>query len=65
MTHILQQPGPILESKGTGANFQKEQKKKMEKGKNTKIWEKMYKIENILKKGRWLHAIIARHKLLE
>ena len=52
MTHILQQPGPILESKGTGANFQKEQKKKMKKGKNTKIWEKMYKIENILKKGR-------------
>ena len=27
MTHILQQPGPILESKGTGANFQKEQNK--------------------------------------
>ena len=52
MTHILQQPGPILESKGAGANFQKEQKKMMKKGKNTKIWEKMYKIENILKKGR-------------
>ena len=54
--------GPILESKGMRAIFQKKGKK----GQN--IWkfaQKCTKFENILKKGKWLRAIIARNKLLE
>ena len=49
--------GPILESKGVRAIFQKKGKK----GQN--IWkfaQKCTKFENILKKGKWLRAIIAR-----
>ena len=30
-----------------------------------KFGQKCTKFENILKKGRWLHAIIAHNKLLE
>ena len=37
--------GPILESQGMSAIFQK-------KGKIFKLWEKCTKLENILKKGR-------------
>ena len=37
--------GPILESQGMGAIFQK-------KGKIFKLWGKCTKLENILKKGR-------------
>ena len=61
--------GPILESKGMRAIFQKKGKKyvkKSKKGKN--IWkfeQKGTKFENILKKNRWLLAIIARNKLPE
>ena len=57
--------GSILESKGMRAIFQKKGKKR-QKGWN--IWksgQKCTKFENILKKGRWLRAIIARYKLLE
>ena len=40
--------------------------KREKKGQN--IWkygQKCTKLENILKKGRWLHGIIAHNKLLE
>ena len=53
------------------AIFQKKKKKKKnvkkggKKAKYLKIWSKITKLENILKKGRWLRAIIARNKLLE
>ena len=40
--------------------------KKGKKGQNTwKLGQKCTKLENILKKGRWLHGIIAHNKLLE
>ena len=40
--------------------------KKGEKGQNIwKFGQKSTKFENILKKGRWLHAIIACNQLLE
>ena len=56
--------GPILESKGMWAIFQT--KKKGKKDQNIwKFWGKFSKFENILKKGRWLHAIVACNKLLE
>ena len=50
--------------------FRKRAKKKgaknVKKGQNIlKIWVKLYKIWNVLKKGRWLHVIIAHNKLLE
>ena len=54
--------GPILESKDMCAIFQKKSKKMWKKGKKGKIFEnlgKMYKFENIFKKGRWLCATIA------
>ena len=54
------------------ANFQKKGKKGQN---NVKKWQKVQniwkfgqictKFENILKKGRWLHAIMAWNKLLE
>ena len=51
------------------AIFQKKGKNMLNKGKKGQnIWKfgrKCAKIENILKKGTWLHAIIARNKLLE
>ena len=47
--------GPTVESKDMQAIFQK-------KGKNG---QKCTKLENILKKGRWLCEIIARNKLPE
>ena len=44
-------------------------KKNVEKGqKGQNMWkfgQKCPKFENILKKGKWLRAIIARNKLLE
>ena len=41
-------------------------KKKVKKGENIwKFGQKCTKFEDILKKGRWLHVIIARNKLLE
>ena len=54
--------GLILESEGVGAIFQKKGKAMLKKG---KIFENCTKFENIFKKGRWLHTIIARNKLLE
>ena len=63
MTNVaIQTTGPILESKGMLTIFQKKDKK----GQN--IWKfgrKCTKFENILKKGKWLHAISAWKKLLE
>ena len=57
------QAGPILESKDMGAVFQKKDKEMLKK---EKILGNMGKnMENILKKGRRLHAIIARNTLLE
>ena len=56
---------PILASKGRLRCFRKKVKD-VEKGQN--IWEfvqECTKFENILKKGKWLHAIIARNKLIE
>ena len=56
--------GPILESKGMCAIFQKKCKSK--KGQN--IWkfrQKFTKFENILKKNRWSPSIMVRNKLLE
>ena len=53
--------GPILESKDMHAIF-------LKKGKKGKIYEslgKNVKFENILKKGRWLRAIIVPTELLE
>ena len=51
------------------AIFQKKGKEMLKKGKKRQhIWkfrQKHTKLENILKKGRWLCAIIARNKLLE
>ena len=65
--------GPILESKGMHAIFQKKgkkrQKKMSKKGKKGQnIWkfgQKYTKFENILKKGRRLHVILTYNKLLE
>ena len=60
--------GLILESKGMRAIFQKKSKnvKKGKKGQNIwKFGQKFGKFKNILKKSRWLRAIIARNKLLE
>ena len=60
---------PILEGKGLRAILQINGKKMLKKGKKGQnIWkfgQKCTKFENILKKGRWLSAIIARNKLLE
>ena len=42
--HSTLHAGPILESKGTHAIFQKKTKKRAKKGKNLQIWAKMYKI---------------------
>ena len=54
--------GPILEDKGMCVIFQRKGKK----GQNIlKFEQKCTKFENILKKGRWLHVIIACNKLLE
>ena len=44
----------------------KKGQKNVKKGQNIwKFGQKCTKFENILKKGRWLHAIIACNKLLE
>ena len=66
----------MLERKGMhGMRFSRKRAKKKrgkkylkreKKGQN--IWkygQKCTKLENILKKGRWLHVIIAYYKLLE
>ena len=49
--------------------FKKKGKKNVEKGqKGQNMWkfgQICPKFENILKKGKWLRAIIARNKLLE
>ena len=37
--------GPILESEGMGAIFQKKGKEMLKKGKYLKIWAKIYKIQ--------------------
>ena len=51
-----------LESKGMRAIFQKKGKK----GQNIwKFGQKYTKFQSLLKKGRWLRAIITRNKLLE
>ena len=51
----------ILESKGMHAIFQKKGKKGEKIFENIwKFGQKYTKFENILKKGRWLHAIIIR-----
>ena len=58
--------GPILESKGMRAIFQK--KKKTKKQKRPNIWkfeQKCTKFENILKKGSLMRVTIARMKQLE
>ena len=49
-------PGPILESKGLRAAFQRKGQKR---AKYLKIWAKMSKFENILKKGSLVRATIA------
>ena len=63
---------PIPESKGMRAIFQKKGKKgqkifkKSKKRQNTwKFSQKCTKFENILKKSRWLRAVIARNILLK
>ena len=45
--------------------FRKRAKKCWKRTIYLKIEQKWTKLENILKKGRWLHAIIAHKKLLE
>ena len=55
-------PGPILESKGLRAAFQRKGQKR---AKYLKIWAKMSKFENILKKGSLVRATIACMKQLE
>ena len=46
-------PGPILESKGMRASFQKKGKKKGKKWQNIwKFWQKMYKIWSYFEKGQ-------------
>ena len=64
--------GAITESKGMRSIFQKKGKKVQKNAKKGKkqqnIWkfgQKCSKFEIILKKSRWLRAIIARNKLLE
>ena len=48
-----QHKGPILESKGMRAIFQKKGKKNVKKGQNiSKFGQKCTKFENSLKKGR-------------
>ena len=57
--------GSILESKDMHAIFLKKTHKG-QKGQNIgKFRQKCTKFGNILKKGRWLHVIIAQNKLLE
>ena len=50
-------------------DFSEKEPKNIQKGqeraKYLKHGQKCTKLENILKKGRWLHAIIAHNKLLE
>ena len=48
----LKPAGPILEGKGVSGIFQKKSKEMLKLTKYLKIWAKMYKLENILKKGR-------------
>ena len=58
--------GPILENKGMGGTFSEKGQGNVEKGQNTwKFGQKCTKFENILKKRRWLRAIIAHNKLLK
>ena len=48
------------------AIIQKKDKGMLKKGKIFEnLGKKCAQFENILEKGRWLHAIIARNKLLE
>ena len=49
-----------------GFDFSEKWQRNVEKGEN--IWkfvQKCTKFENILKRGRWLHAIIVHNKPLE
>ena len=59
----------ILESKGMCVIFQKKDKKGQinvkKRATYLKMWGKYTKFENVLKKGRWLRAIMAHNKLLE
>ena len=68
-TKLMNISGPILESKGMCAIFQKKGRKNVKKDKKGQnIWkfgQKCTKFENIFKKGRWLCVIIALDKLLE
>ena len=59
--------GSILESKVMPVIFQKKGNVKMvqKRANNWKFGQKSTKYENILKKGRWLRAIIAHNKLLQ
>ena len=53
-------PGPILDSKGMCAIFQKQSKKKSKKGQNIwKFGQNPTKYENILKKGSLMCTTIA------
>ena len=53
--------GPILEKKGMGAIFQRKGKEILKKGKILEnLGKNNPKFENILKKGTWLHVIIAQ-----
>ena len=58
LNYFLSFTGPILESKGMHAIFQK-------MGKNLKHWAKMTKFENILEKHSVMHATIACMNQLE
>ena len=58
--------GPILESKGMRAIFQKKDKKRAKKGKIFEnLGKNVQKFENILKKGSLMCATIACMKQLE
>ena len=58
--------GRTFSRKGMRAIFQKKSKKMFKKEQNIwKFGQKCTKFENILKKGKWLRAIITRNKLLE
>ena len=57
--------GSILESKGIGVIFQKKGKEMLKRQNIWKSRQKCTKVEDILKMGRWMRAIIARNKVLE
>ena len=59
----------FLQSNGMACDFPEKELKNVKKGqkkaKYLKLGQKCTKLEKILKKGRWLHAIIAHNKLSE